>query len=439
MTTANKLGSHDTESLLASDRRHSHRKKLIIAVVAVLFLGGGGVVAYKLFLGQSASGELGYETAVVRRGDLRSSITTTGTVEALNTVEVGAEISGQIQNITVDFNDPVEKGQLLVELDPQQQQAAVAEARAKVLAARAGQAESRAVLLEANQAQTRAKALAERGLASSKELEAATAGAARAKASLASSKASAALAQATYETAVTRLAKTEICSPIDGTVLSREVEVGQAINAGMQTPILFVIAENLKHMRLSSQVDEADIGMVRVGQPATFTVDAYPERVFASGVISIRNVPTTDQNVVSYEVLLTVDNADLLLKPGMTATVDIITEAQEGTLIVPNKALRFKPPNADGTARKRGPGRGLPLLGGGRGGPKGGSRDGSKPMDKLGKIGSGEGIVWILKGNQPQPFKVKKLATDGADTAIECAELEAGAAVIVDLAESGVK
>jgi len=437
MPNHDKAGPEDLQTLLKNDQRRSFIRKLIIIII-VLLLAGAGFIAYRLVIEKKSADRISFETVALRRGDLKSSITTTGTVEALNTVEVGAEISGRIQTITVDFNDHVEKDQLLIKLDPQQQKSAVGEAKAKVLSARAGQTESSAALLEATQTEKRVKALAGRGLASAKELEAATAAVARAQASVASAKASAALAQAAYEAAADKLEKTEIRSPIDGTVLSREVEAGQAINAGMQTPVLFVIAEDLKRMRLSSQVDEADIGVVKTGLCATFTVDAYPDRIFESEVVSVRNVPVSDQNVVSYEVILTVDNSDLLLKPGMTATVDIITAKQEDVLIVPNKALRFTPPgqNEKGS-RMRGPP--MPLLGTKRGGR---TKEGdSKPdsMAKIGKVDSDQGIVWMLKDAAPAPVKVEKIATDGTDTAIESGEIGEGDEVIVDISESTEK
>lgn len=435
MTTSNKSDSSNVEALLADGRRRSGRKRIVVALVVLAILGGAGFAVYRLKFSKRAADGVGYETAEVTCGDLKSTITSTGTVEALNTVEVGAEISGRIEEITVDFNDPVEKDQLLVVLDPQQQKASVEEAKAKVLAARAGRAEAKAALLEANQNEARVRALAEKGLTSSKELESAVASAARAKASLTSAKASAALSQATFEAAVNKLEKTEIRSPIDGMVLSREVEVGQAINAGMQTPVLLSLAEDLRKMELSSQVDEADIGMVAVGQDASFTVDAYPERTFESAVVSVRNVPTTDSNVVSYEVILTVDNSDLLLKPGMTATVDIITEAQHDVLLVPNKALRFKPPEEGG--RRRGPP--MPLLG--RGGRKEGGGDRSKAkagaMGNLGEMGANDAVVWILEGGGPSPVKVRKIATDGIRTAVDGEGLEIGARVIVDMTDGG--
>lgn len=437
--------SQNIEVVLESKRRLSRRRRLVLIPLAILLLCGSGLLAYRFLMDKNTDEKSIFETAVVRRGDLKSSITATGTVEALNTVEVGAEISGQIQKIYVDFNDSVKKDELLIKLDPQQQEAAVAEAKAKVLAARAGQAEAKALLLEATQAENRVKSLAERGLASGKELEAATASAARARAALDSARASAALAQATYESAKSRLVKTEIRSPIDGTVLSREVEVGQAINAGMQTPVLFVIAEDLKRMRLSSQVDEADIGKVHVDAPATFTVDAYPDRKFKSKVTSVRNLPTTDQNVVSYEVLLSVNNAELLLKPGMTATVDIITEAVENALLVPNKALRFSPPTQD---RGMGPPRGIPFLGPPRmrskskgqtgSPPEGVSNNGSKPL--LGpkqRLGPKQGLVWILEGDQPQPIRIVKLATDGVDTAVDSTELKDGMEILLNIVDRG--
>jgi len=433
--------SGDLERMLTTDRRRSRRKKVVVVLVLLLVLGGGGVLAYRFLFQETGDGQPRYETEVVRRGDLKASITSTGTVEALNSVEVGAEISGKIEAIHVDFNDRVTSGQLLAVIDPLQQKAAVDEARAKMLAARAGVAQSKASLVENQQAEKRARALAERGLISSKDLEAAIAGAAMAKASLESAKASAALAQATYDAAVTKLDKTEIRSPIEGVVLSREVEVGQTINAGMQTPVLFIIAEDLSRMRISSNVDEADIGEIQVGQSATFNVDAFPDRAFESEIVAVRNVPITDQNVVSYKVLLTANNSELLLKPGMTATVDITTMAQKDALIVSNKALRFSPPRDD--ERFRGPPRGLPLLGGKGGGrPGGGKRpegtDGrGGSLQKLGEIGAKQGVVWTLEGGRPRPHKVVKLASDGVDTAIESEDLTEGTSVIVELAEQG--
>ncbi|MDD5308849.1 MAG: efflux RND transporter periplasmic adaptor subunit [Deltaproteobacteria bacterium] len=416
--------------LLANGKRHSRRRRIILLVVGLLLVGGAGLLYLLLFRANAATGAQSYETAPITRGDLKSSITSTGTVEALNNVQVGAEISGRIASIKVDFNDSVEQGQLLAEIDPEQLEAAAAQAQAQVVAARAGVVEARAALVEARLNSERSTALAEKGLLSSKELETATATAKRAAASVQSAQASAAIAAASYDAARSKLGKTEIRAPISGTVLSREVESGQTINAGMQTPVLFVIAEDLRRMRLSSLVDEADVGTVAVGQAASFTVDAYPDHTFASEVLSVHNVPQVTQNVVSYEVLLSVDNKDLLLKPGMTATVEIVTALQRNVLLVPNKALRFAPPTPSREAMRPPPG--LPFLG--KSGGKSGGAKKTGALDGLGKLGSRQAVLWILDGLTPKPFKVDKLATDGVQTGVEGDGLAERMQVILDLA-----
>jgi HlyD family secretion protein len=227
-----------------------------------------------------------------------------------------------------------------------------------------------------------------------------------------------------------------VFSPISGTVLSREVEVGQTINAGMQTPVLFVIAEDLRRMRLSSRVDEADIGAVVPGLRATFTVDAHPDLEFASEVLAVRNVPEVEQNVVSYEVILSVDNEKMLLKPGMTAAVEVITAKHADVMLVPNKALRFSPPAEGRGFRRRGPP--MPFLG-----PRGRGKGEKKasPLAALGEVKAGHGVVWVLppsKGPgapEPKPVMVRRIATDGVQTAIQSDELHPGDAVVVDQAD----
>jgi HlyD family secretion protein len=420
------------DALLADGRRHSRRRRIVFIVTGALLLAVAGLLCFWMLKAKDKAGEPSYETVAVTRGDLKSTITSTGTVEALNTVEVGAEVSGRIASINADFNDSVERGQLLLVIDPEQAKAALAQAMAQVLAARAGVAEAKAALVQAKLDSERSTALAAKGLLSSKELEAATATAARAAASVQSAQASAAIAKASYDAAQNKLGKTEIRAPISGTVLSRVVEVGQTINAGMQTPVLFTIAEDLRRMRLSSRVDEADIGTVAVGQPASFTVDAYPDRTFASEVIAMHNVPQSDQNVVTYEVLLSVDNKDLLLKPGMTTTVEIVTSLRKGVLLVPNKALRFKP--ASVSAKPMGPPPGLPFLG--KPGGSAESTKGGEALGRIGKLDTQQAVLWTLDGLEPKPLKVEKLATDGTQTAVKGDGIVEGLRVIVDLASA---
>jgi len=416
--------------LTAGKSQARWRKVVLLVVVAVLILIGVGFWTGVLGGSTGASDQPAYVTETVNRGDLETSITATGNVKALNTVEVGTEVSGKILALHADYNDPVTKGQLLAEIDPEQLQAAEAQAKAQVLAARASVREARASLAEARLDAERSKDLAKKGLLSNKDLESAVAKAERADASLASAKASSTLAEASYDAARSRLGKTEIRSPINGSVLSRAVEVGQTLNAGMQTPVLFTIAEDLRRMRISSRVDEADIGSVAVGQDASFTVDAYPENKFTSKVESVRNVSQVEQNVVSYEVLLSVENPDLLLKPGMTTTVEIITMSQKNVLLVTNKALRFTPPSMNKDSMRGPPG--MSFLN-----TKTTTKESGTPVSSLGKLDSHEGIVWTLQNGSLRPLKVTKLATNGVKTAVKSDELKAGMEILIDLADSG--
>lgn len=420
--------------ILTADKRRSRWRRVLVAVIVLALAGVAVYVGLRLFGAGAGEDTPRYKTAKIARGDLKASITATGTVEALNTVEVGAEVSGKIAALHADFNDGVTAGQLLAEIDPEQAEASVAEAKAQVLAARAGVAKANATLVAARLEAERSESLAEKGLVSKKELETAVSSHELAKASRESARASLALSEASYASSKTKLGKTQIVAPISGNVLSREVEVGQTINAGMQTPVLFTICEDLGHMRLSSSVDEADIGVVKEGQAATFTVDAYPERTFVSEVESVRNVATVSSNVVSYEVLLSVDNSELLLKPGMTASVEIVTLLLPDALLVPNKALRFKP--SDAAPARGGPPTGLPFLGGGRGGKGGDKPTNRASLEKLGKLDSRQAVVWVLEGGALKPVAVEKLAADGANTAVESDALAEGALVVTDVVEA---
>jgi HlyD family secretion protein len=423
--------SEELGRILAAGKRRGRLRKVIIAAAVLVAAAVGALLLFGVIVLGEPDAEQRYEVAGIAKGDIKASINATGTVEPLNTVEVGAEVSGRIAELHVDFNDTVTAGQLLAVIDPEQAEAQVAEAKAQVLGARAKVAEARASLNEARLDEERSGALTAKGLLSSKELEAAVSKAERARASLQSARASAAIADASYASARTRLGKTEIRSPIGGTVLSRKIEVGQTINAGMQTPILFTIAEDLRRMRLSSKVDEADIGAVSVGQQASFTVDAYPDRTFTSSVDSVRNVPITSDNVVSYEVLLSVDNRDLLLKPGMTASAEIVTLFLGDVLLVPNRALRFSPP-AESRMPRAPPG--MAFLGGGKDKPPGERKGASAKRPGAG--GAKRGRVWVLEAGVPAPVPVEKLATDGTNTAIAAGALAAGTEVVVALAEA---
>lgn len=316
-------------------------RKWVLLVAAIGLIGFG---ARWLLRARAAEAKTRFRTEQVVRQDLRVTVSATGTLQTLKSVDVGAEVTGRILRILVDYNDKVKVGQLLAEIDPEQLRAAEDQARAQVLSAESSIKTAEASLTEANLAYKRAQEQAKSGLVSSKDVEAATASAARAEASLASAKASAVLSRANLKAATSKLQKTKIFAPIDGIVLSRAVQPGQTLTAGFTTPVLFTLAEDLSKLVLHVNVDEADVGRVREGFEAAFTVDAYPQRSFASRVLSFRNEPKTSQNVVTYEALLSVDNADGALRPGMTATATITSEVHKQALVVPNAALRFTPP-----------------------------------------------------------------------------------------------
>jgi HlyD family secretion protein len=392
-----------------------------------------------------------YTTSPARVGDLVETVTATGTLEALDTVEVGSETSGRILDVLVDFNDQVKKGQVLATIDPEQASARADEASAQLRAARASVARAQATQEETAQSLRRSRGLRDAGLISQQDFDAAQATARRAQADVASARAQATVAEAGLSAAQSSLQKTSILSPIDGIVLSRAVEPGQTVAASFQTPVLFTIARDLKDMSLHVQVDEADVGKVREGQAATFTVDAYPQREFDSRVVSLRNVATTDQNVVTYEAVLAVDNSGLLLRPGMTATAAVITQRKQDVLLVPNAALRFTPPDVAAAGQEQR--RGIFLPGITRGGPGGGNRqqqqrsgsqnggaDGTAGTRGGRRAGAGtSGTVWVLRQGAPIAVQVTTGATDGRNTEVRSQQLKAGDEVIVDVVAQAAK
>ena len=369
-------------------------------LVALALLGG---LAWWRARGQAERAPK-YVTAPVERGDLAVTVTATGTLSALDTVEVSSEVSGRVAEVLVDFNDRVKAGQLLAVLNPEQARARAQEAAAQVEAATAGLARARATADESRQKLSRAQELAKAGLLSKDDLDTAQATARRADADVGAAAAQTTVARASLDDARSALRKSSVVSPIDGIVLSRAVEPGQTVAASLQAPVLFTLARDLTKMKLEVAVDEADVGKVREGNPATFTVDAYPGRTFASRVESLHNVATTAENVVTYTAELSVANGDLALRPGMTATAGIVTEEKHGALLVPNAALRFTPP--DVLAQENGARGGLFIPGVTRGSPFGrrggqqqqgqgqGARGGaSAPSGNAGRAGSQGGTA----------------------------------------------
>lgn len=379
-----------------------------VALALVLLLVAGLVVRFARRRA-SASGPV-YRTAPAARADVRVTVTATGTLEAITTVDVGAEVTGRMLSVLVDANDVVQKGQLLAVIDPEQLRASSDESAAQVAAAEATIRQARATVVETRKAADRAHEQAKEGIASLRDIEAADAAAARAEAARDSAIASSKLARATLTFARSRLDKTKIVSPIAGIVLSRHVEPGQTVTAGFQTPLLFRLAQDLTQMRLNIDVDEADMGRVREGQPATFTVEAYPERTFSSRVLSLRNEPKTSQNVVTYQGVLSVDNHERLLRPGMTCTATIVADLRKDVLVVPNAALRFAPPTPTGPGTTK--------------------TVGVQNKDALKKQ-----RVWTVVVGKPEPTFVRGGATDGVVTELPGGELALGTEVIVDMKE----
>ena len=366
----------------------------------VVALAGGIVAVVRLTRPKPPS----YQTEAVRRGALTVTVSATGTVQPRNVVQVGAEINGRVDRVLVDFNDRVKKGQVLARIDTDQLQARLQQARAHLVAARATVVQARATAAEADTLLARAKALVESGSAATQQQDTATAAAARARAAVATARANVTVARAEVDAAQTARAKATIRAPIDGIVLTRTVEPGQTVIAALQAPVLFVLAEDLDHMELDVQVDEADVGKVAPGQHATFTVDAWPATTFEATVEAVHNAPTTVQGVVTYEAVLAVANDRRLLRPGMTATATIVTDTRENALLVQSAALRFVPPGVteDLEARR-------------------------------------EDRVYVLRDGAPARVPVKVGPSDGERTALEGDALKPGDEVVLDVVRAARK
>jgi HlyD family secretion protein len=321
----------------------------------LLALGGAAALAgalYYLLREERHAESPGYVTAAVDRGAISATVTATGTVNPVKTVQVGTYVSGPIREILVDYNSQVEKGQLVAKIDPAPFQVKVHVAEASVANAKAKVEKSRADLSLKKLAYDRARELRAKNTVSQNELDTAKSNYDQAQAQVDLDRAGVRQAEASLQEAEINLRYTDIRSPVDGVVVSRNVDVGQTVAASFQTPTLFLIAEDLTHMQVNANVSESDIGGVREKQPASFSVDAYPGRTFHGDVVQVRNAPIALQNVVTYDVVISVANPDLALKPGMTASVTITTAERDDVLRIPLRALRFRP-DGDAAAATR--------------------------------------------------------------------------------------
>ncbi len=376
-------------------------------------LGASVVLALFFWLVAGGDERVEYVTVPVERGPIVSTVTATGTVNPVRSVTVGTYVSGPIQDIFVDFNSPVTRGQRIAKIDPRTFEGKVDRARAELANAEAQVEKARADLKLKRAQLARQEALASKRVVSKEELDIARSNAEQAEAQLALAQATVEQARAALTEAEVNLGYTDIVSPVDGIVVSRDVQVGQTVAASFQTPTLFVIAEDLSKMQVNAYVSEADIGRVREGQSATFTVDAYPGRPFPAVVRQVRNAPQSVENVVTYDVVLDVDNSELLLKPGMTANVDIVTASTDDVLKVPTAALRFRPRALDDTAAS------------------GAAVAGARPSDSRASATAGRrGTLYVLSRGEPKPVEVEIGLSDDAMTAVSSPELAPGDQVI---------
>jgi HlyD family secretion protein len=378
-----------------------------------------------------------FVTAAVSTGDLSIRVSASGTVEPVRLVDVSTELSGTISKVHVDNNDPVKAGQVLAELDPATLAIELSRAQAQVAAAQARVKQAEAATVAAAKDLTRKKTLAARDLAPARDLDNATANSLQAKASVDALKAEVREAEANLDIAKANLEKGRIISPIDGIVLRRNVEPGQTVAASLQSPVLFRLAQDLDRMQIRVDVDEADALNVREGQPASFTVQALRDQPLDARVDKLFVGPEVVQGVVTYKAILTFDNSKLGLRPGMTATADILVDDVTGGLLVPNAALRFQPPEdvVDGSILSAG----SHLLGMGVGQAIANSE--SAPPTQRGPQAAGPNLrrVWIDDGGKAKPLDVETGATDGSMTQIVKGALKPGQLVIVDIAPAEVQ
>lgn len=350
-----------------------------------------------------------YETARVTRGDLSATISATGTVNPMVNVLVGSQVSGRIKDLYADFNSVVKKGQVIAQIDPASFQAQVDQAQASLLVAEANEEKARVGVMDAERTLRRSQELWQDKLIARSQLDTAQTNYDSALVQLKVTQAQIVQAQAALTLAETNLKYTTILSPVNGIVISRNVDIGQTVVASLQAPGLFNIAQDLTRMQVNVSVDEADVGQVALGQEAAFTVDAFPEVTFRGKVSQIRNAPVILQNVVTYDLILQVSNTQLKLRPGMTANVSIVADQRKGVLKVPNAALRFRPDSDK--ARER--------------------RSGNSPKEKHPK--RAHPTVWVLeKVGHPRSMAVELGISDGAETEVRGGGLREGQEVIVE-------
>lgn len=386
------------------------RPWLLWIVLALLVL-GFGLLWWSSYRTASAPH---YQTVAAKTGSLTVTVSATGVVNPVDQIQVGSEISGTVKSVNVDFNDHVTRGQVLAVIDADQLQAQAERAQATLNAAEADVASKQAALNLAESNQARTATLAAHSVVSPQQLETGASGLQQAQAALNASQAQVKVAQADLAADQNQLSKATITSPIDGVVLERNIDPGQTVAASFQAPVLFTIANDLTQMQLLVDIDEADAGTVKEGQNATFTVEAYPNERFNAKVTQLRLDPETVSGVVTYKAVMSVDNAKLLLRPGMTVATDVVVDQVDHGLLIANATLRYTPPAATsgGNFLTRMFGATAP-----------------KPQTPAQAAG-GQKQVWVLRNGTPVAVPVTAGLTDGAWTAVTAGDIQAGDQII---------
>ena len=423
----------------SASRRWWQRATVWVGFVALLLIGVGLNAWNK---NRAAKAAPQFVSQPAKKGDITLTVMANGTLQPTRSVTIGSELSGTVARVLVDVNDRVKKGQVLVELDPTRLRSQVERSRASLAAAQARLAESSATLAEAEAGLKRLQEvhrISGGKVPSASEMDTGRATLDRAHAAKNSAAASVKDAQAALSSDETNLSKASIVSPIDGVVLTRTVEPGYAVAASLQAVTLFTLAEDLAQLRLDVNVDEADVGSVKPGQKASFTVSAYPGRSFPAEVARVAYGSTTTDNVVTYTTRLDVNNEDKTLRPGMTASATIVSTHRQDVLLVPNAALRFTPMQAAETA---------PTPASGASGGKGGGfmgqlmprppRPGTVAVDGP-SVPAGQGRIWIDESGQARAIVVRTGISDGRHTEVTSDELQPGMNVITDQRVSGAK
>lgn len=423
------------QALLHTTPRPWWRRPVVLVSVAVVLLALG--TTFALRARSQAKAAPSYVSETVQRGNLTLSVSANGTLQPTRSVAIGSELSGTVRNVLVDVNDRVRKGQLLVELDTAKLTDQLTKSRATLSAAQAKVAQTVVTVKEAQVSLARLEEVSRLSggkVPAKSELDAARATLERAQADEASARASVVEAQAGASSDATNLSKASIRSPIDGVVLTRSVDPGNAVAASLQAVTLFSVAEDLSKLRLQVNVDEADVGSVKVGQKASFTVSAYPSRKFPATITRVAYGSTTTENVVTYITYLEVDNSDLTLRPGMTATATITATERKDVLLVPNTALRFSPSTEAGAGRPAASGSSIMSSLMPR--PPGGGARSKSASTAAGAAGNAK-QVWVLRDGAPTAVAVQTGISDGRMTEVLGGELTADMRVITDQRSGG--